>query len=96
MPFLLRYSSVINMVLLALIALMGLWLRAEFLDFASTKLQPIADRLAQESFQRQMDVQRLQSLSEQQVRAMNELRDAMVQMRTDVRRIYEEAVPRAK
>ena len=93
---LLKYFSVVNTILLAVIAIMGLWLRSEFFSFADQRLTPIIERLSRESFERQMAVQKLESRTEQLTQALLELNESMRQMRQDLKKIYEEAVPGAR
>ena len=95
-PFLIRYASLINTVLLTLIALMGLWLRGEFLNFAKRELQPLADELRKESFERQLSVERLRATTERLDDTLKNLQKSMEETRVKLERIYDETVPGRK
>ena len=76
-PWIIRYASVINMTLLAVIALMGFWLRYEFLDFARREIQPLAQRIERENFDRQLANQKLEATVQRLETVTDELRDEL-------------------
>lgn len=96
MTWLRRNVSLLNTVLLAIIALMALWLRGEFFRFARMELQPLADKVLEEKFERSLAVQRLENSTARLDASVKELNDTMKEMRIEMKKIYDEAVPRSR
>lgn len=96
MNWLRRNVSLLNTVLLAAMAFMALLFRAESFKFAKEQLQPLADKLIEERYERRMEVQRVENSTARLDASVKELNETMKEMRAEMRRIYEEAVPRAR
>jgi hypothetical protein len=93
MNWLRRNVSLLNTLLLAILALMALWLRGEFFQFAKQELQPLAEKLVEEKYERTLAVQRVENSTARLDASVKDLNDSIKEMRVEMRRVYEEAVP---
>lgn len=95
-PSFFAWFTVVNTLVLVVIALLGLRLKNEFLEFKEKHVMPLRERLEEESHERQLDLQKVSGVLDNMADTVDELREFGKTMSANVVRDAEERARQAE